>query len=102
MQCPQELSEVLLEMLRIGLLRVRAAAWSGRADVCAVEADHLHNLPELLSDFSLEKLQYYMHAEKPGYISQCSALKAGVEDFEPMWRFLGRQISKMESMALTS
>jgi hypothetical protein len=70
MRCPVEISEILLGLLERGLLRVRSLAWSGRADLCAVEADHLHNIPSLLSDYSEEKLRYYWEVERPCFIEQ--------------------------------
>jgi hypothetical protein len=45
------------------------AGWDGDAGRAAVEADHLHNLPGLLSDFSPVRLRYYLEAEVPCYRS---------------------------------
>ena len=44
----EELDGILLEILREGLLRIRGRGWDGRPDQCAIEADHLRNLPELI------------------------------------------------------
>jgi hypothetical protein len=41
----EELRAVLLNILTTGLLRIRAYGWNGQVDLCALEADHLHNLP---------------------------------------------------------
>ncbi|MGC1720755.1 MAG: hypothetical protein WA746_17385 [Isosphaeraceae bacterium] len=51
MHCPAEIAEVILPILQYGLIRVRAFAWQGQAELCAVEADHIHNLPDLLADY---------------------------------------------------
>ena len=56
MQCPSEIAELVLEILKIGVLRIRAAAWSGDSARCAIEADHIHNLPDLLRDYSAQAL----------------------------------------------
>jgi len=54
MTCPTEIAEILTEILRTGLLRIRALGWSGNAERCAIEADHLHNVPDLLAHYSPE------------------------------------------------
>src|SRR5690242_16044628 len=59
MTCPPGVAEIVLEILTMGLLRIRMAGWSGEGRICASEADHLHNLPELLSAYSPERLSYY-------------------------------------------
>ena|SRR5437773_1235522 len=93
MNCPPEIAEILLAILRTGLLRIRALSWSNDSRRCAVEADHLHNLPSLLTDFSLDRLQYYWDAERVGYLSQST--KEEVVLFEPDWKrlecFVGRE-----------
>jgi hypothetical protein len=82
MNCPPEVAEVLLEILSIGLLRIRAAGWSKNPSRCAIEADHLHNLPALLDNYSLERLKYYWEAEKPGFERQLSPGDLG---FQSAW-----------------
>lgn len=84
MNCPEELAECILEIIRRGVLRIRAAGWRNNPDQCAVEADHIHNLPSLLSDFSLDRLRYYVDAEKPCFASQAE----NVDEFEQLWEKL--------------
>jgi hypothetical protein len=43
-----------MQILRIGLLRIRAFGEEGLADRCAIEADHLHNLPEIVHSGRLD------------------------------------------------
>jgi hypothetical protein len=83
----EAIRRVLLEILRVGLLRVRAAAYDGRAEECALEADHLHNVPALLEHLRLEELRYYYTVERPGFIQRT---KARVDDLLPLWDELGR------------
>src|SRR5207248_763300 len=45
MQCPPEIVEIVAHILQVGLVRIRALGWQNNAGRCAVEADHLHNLP---------------------------------------------------------
>jgi hypothetical protein len=62
MSCPPTTAEVLLRILQTGLLRIRNRSWENEANACGYEADHLHNLPSLLSDYSPERLIYYCQA----------------------------------------
>jgi hypothetical protein len=67
MTCPDSIARILLAIIRTAALRVRTLGWSGDARRCAVEADHIHNLPDLLIDYSAEGLRYYWEVEKPSY-----------------------------------
>src|SRR5438067_2078010 len=86
MRCPLEISEIVLKILETGLLRLRSLGWSGQADRCAIEADHIHNLPSLLSDFSPERLVYYWDSERPAYIAQLPEEQRG--GWELLWQRL--------------
>ena len=50
MVCPPEIAEILLGIIEWGLIDIRVLGWDGHADRCAVEEDHIHNLPRLLAD----------------------------------------------------
>jgi hypothetical protein len=39
----------------------------------AVEADHIHNLPTLIENYSPELLRYYWDAERVSFMSNLSA-----------------------------
>jgi hypothetical protein len=82
MTCPPEIAAVLLDMIGHGLLACRAAGWSGQPERCAAEADHLHNLPALLADYSPDRLRYYWEAERPSFAARCDS------DMLPMWEAL--------------
>jgi hypothetical protein len=83
MKCPPEVARVLMSILRAGLLRIRIMGWGAKASRCAVEADHLHNLPDLLCDFSAERLLYYWEAERAEFLRQ-STEEDGTP-FRPFW-----------------
>lgn len=86
MNCPPEIAEILAEILRTGLLRIRAFGWSKDAARCAIEADHLHNLPSLLTDYSEDRLRYYWDAERGSYLDRSEVDLAA--QFEPLWQRL--------------
>jgi hypothetical protein len=84
MQCPSEIAHVVNSAIRTGLLRIRSLAWQGEAERCGVEADHIHNLPDLLADYSEEKLAYYWNVERPSYMGRVP--KADLLAWEPLWQ----------------
>jgi hypothetical protein len=86
MHCPPEIANVLLEILRVGILQIRQAGWQGDSRRCAREADHLHNLPGLLADYSPELLATYYQVEVPAFRSQSTP--AALVNFEPLWEQL--------------
>jgi hypothetical protein len=88
MNCPPEIARILLEILGAASLRIRAAGWAGDASRCAVEADHIHNLPALLADYSGEGLAYYWQVEKPAFERQCG--DGELAHFQPLWAELRR------------
>jgi hypothetical protein len=84
-----DLKGVLFDILCMGLLRIRALANSGDAEACSLEADHLHNLPELIRSSRWELLDFYFTVERPGFVSSGPR---GVEQFAPLWDRLGKLI----------
>jgi hypothetical protein len=83
MSCPDEIAEILLEILRTGILRIRAMSWEENHARCAIEADHLHNLPQLVAHFSHDLLKYYWEVERVSFIEQISQDDLAI--FSPMW-----------------
>ena len=68
--CPDEIREAVAELLRIGLLRIRDAGGSGDSERCFIEADHVHNLPQLLKQYSPELLTFYLTTEREAFLEQ--------------------------------
>ena len=78
-----EVTRILLEILKLGTLRIRQAGWANDARRCAIEADHLHNLPDLLLNPSPALLHYYWEVEKPAF--ECDSSDADLAMFRPLW-----------------
>jgi hypothetical protein len=93
MTCPPDVAAILLEILGQGLLQARAAGWSGDAARAAAEADHVHNLPGLLADYSPARLRYYWDAERPAYLAQVTPERA--VSFRPLWEQLGTHLQRL-------
>ncbi|MBV8128821.1 MAG: hypothetical protein JO114_14330 [Planctomycetaceae bacterium] len=90
MHCPAEIATILLCILQTGLMRIRTLAWQGRAELCAIESDHIHNIPNLIMNYSPEKLFYYWDIERPEYIRQVSTEHS--DGWDALWRRLGQEI----------
>jgi hypothetical protein len=92
MQCPREIAEIVCKILRWGLLQIRCLEDTAR---CRVEADHLHNLPGLLTNYSPEVLQYYWDVERVSFISRSKPDE--IQGFDPLWRALGACIESRDN-----
>lgn len=99
MQCPQEILEVISDILTTGLLRIRAMDWRERPERCAVEADHLHNLPNLLAHYSPELLDYYWNVERPCFVNNSSP--EDIEAFLPAWKSLGEFVKSTKQAVVS-
>jgi hypothetical protein len=97
MQCPPEIADILHEILRVGLLRIRAFGFAGDSGRCAIEADHLHNLPALLGDFRPESLDYYLNVERVCYSDQSDP--DDVACFDSLWNSLATRAMPVKKQA---
>lgn len=86
MNCPDKISTILLEIITVATLNIRREGNAGEASRCAVEADHIHNLPALLGQYNPSLLDYYWTVERPAFLAQVDGV--GIERFEPMWSML--------------
>jgi hypothetical protein len=84
-----EIKGVLLDILRMGLLRIRSFGNSGDAQACSLEADHLHNVPELIRLYRPELLRFYYTVERPAFMSSAAR---GPAQFAPLWEKLDELI----------
>lgn len=92
MQCPPEIAGILGAILRCGLLRIRVGGDLAR---CRAQADHLHNLPGLLTDYKPESLDYYWTVERPCFIERSTPEEQA--DFDALWDSLGEMLSSKVS-----
>jgi hypothetical protein len=100
MRCPSETAEIITGILRTGLLHIRALGFNGAAERCAIEADHLHNLPSLLMDYDPKLLDYYWRVERIAYIKHSSREDAA--GFEALWIALGEHIGSATDMPVSA
>jgi hypothetical protein len=90
MTCPPEIARVVLQILEVAVLHIRAHGWKGDGLRCAIEADHVHNLPALLCNYSDELLRYYWEVERSGFMERCAP--ADREGYEPLWAELAELV----------
>ncbi len=93
MTCSAEIAEILAAILSTGLLRIRTLGWSGESKRCAIESDHIHNVPDLLAHYSPERLEFYWNVERSSYIQQTPAAELAV--WEPLWRELSGHLQPL-------
>ena len=70
MKIPDELQESLLAIIEIGIENIRFRCEGGRYESCEAEANHIHNIPGLLREFSADRLAYYLEVELPQYLRE--------------------------------
>jgi hypothetical protein len=96
MQCPPRIADLITQILRIGILRIRVLGWDGQADACAVEADHLHNLPSLLRDFSADLLAFYLSTSRESYLAQVNETSM---EYAQTWKELEQELAKLRAQS---
>ena len=86
MECPAEILPRLTNIIGTGLLSIRIHGSAGHAERCAIEANHIHNLPNLIADYRPELLKYYWEIERVAYLRVSQ--KAEGEKFKEQWNAL--------------
>lgn len=85
-------NELYLEILKLGLLGIRGAAYHGDHRHCEVEADHLHNIPNYIAAGDAANHLYYLAKEVPFYFTQLDPNVPACADllrrYIPLWRQL--------------
>jgi hypothetical protein len=66
----QEIRSAINDILARGLTSIRYNGAMGRARYCGIEADHLHNLPQILFNLREPLVDYYYRIERPIYLRE--------------------------------
>lgn len=67
---PPDVADALLSILRKSILLIRMAGNGDDADFCAIEANHIHNVPGILRHYDRGKLEYYLASAQSTYTSK--------------------------------
>jgi hypothetical protein len=68
-----------LDLLHHGLVMIRNFAHGGQLDLCRIEADHLHNIPNYLHETNEHQHVYYISGERSLYVQRLHDL--GAKDY---------------------
>ena len=83
---PSELIKQLLNIMELGIVNTRYFLENNDCASGIVEANHIHNIPSLIGNFSYELLAFYLDIEVREYRQKASSqLLAG---FEKNWQVL--------------
>ena len=88
------LENALLSILAAGLLRIRVCGWGGHADQCALEADHLHNLPELIRTLDPKFLRYYYEISRQAFMERAK----NTQVFDSHWSQIENVLKRTERL----
>ncbi len=83
--CPADIADVILRILQTGVIEARSAGWSEDAVLCAAQANHIHNLPDLLRRYSPRKLKYYWNTERSAFIRQRAVNRLSSKNYGRNW-----------------
>lgn len=90
MNCPPDIAAVALAILQMGTIRIRCFASAKESRKCFIEADHIHNLPDLVRDYQPARLRYYWDIERPSFMAQVPESER--RDLEPLWNKMAELI----------
>jgi hypothetical protein len=83
--------DLYLRILRCALLNIRHLGNRGKAADCALEAHHVHNVPELLATEDPGKERYYWDVERKIYLERLGKVDPNERvSFESLWEEMVR------------
>ncbi|HZL90562.1 MAG TPA: hypothetical protein VFB96_19500 [Pirellulaceae bacterium] len=84
-----ERDSIYVQILHHGLLRIRDSAALGHLEYCAVESEHLHNVPSLIGETNEERHLYYFSHERAHYLKHVDRSIPGLDftlrRYEELW-----------------
>jgi len=92
MRIPDAIQSQLLTILAIGARNIKFYCDGRRYELCGAEAYHIHNIPQMIQDFSAEKLAYYLDVEVAQYLRDLSDKPTG--DLRAPWDVLRRWLNE--------
>ena len=95
----QARQQAYAEILRWGLLAIREAAYAGKTKLCEIEADHIHNLPDLLNEPNEARHHCYIGQERSYYLDRLKEL-GDQEYLAERTRFYGEPWKVLAALAV--
>lgn len=87
----ESVEDLLLDIIYFGIMRIRRYASQGQCEKCHDEAIHIHNLPSMVINPTLDQLSSYYDIGRVVYIESTSDTRV----FEPHWAQLKKIIEQM-------
>jgi len=85
--CPTEVKEALTEILYQSFLGIRMHC--DDRDICFALSDHAHNLPHLLSGFTIEMFKFYWEISRPSFLREIAGMRNSFNHrFDAHWAVL--------------
>lgn len=91
--CPEELRLAFHELLYHSLLCLRGNCSDSK--LVFVYADHVHNIPGLLSHFTPDLLKFYWEIERPCFLHNLPSGKGVPAIFQPCWATIEREYQRL-------
>ena len=91
--CPEELRLAFHELLYHSLLCIRGNCSDSK--LVFVHADHIHNIPALLSRFTPDLLKFYWEIERRCFLRNLPSGTDAPAVFEPYWATIEREYQRL-------
>src|SRR5262245_19997710 len=95
-----ERDTIYAQILHHGLLRIRDAAGLGHLQYCAVESEHLHNIPSLIGETNEARHTYYFCQERTYYLERVDRSIPGLDFTMRRYAELWVQLMKLNEANL--
>jgi len=92
MSAPKAIQDALTEIVYYGILMIRMEAKGGNSVRCAIEAEHIHNLPNLINNYSDDYLLCYYPKDVQSYLAATKS--TNVNCFRPAWMIIDQYLKE--------
>lgn len=91
---PKEVQRAFLQILYHTFLAIRIEV--KRPEVCFAFADHAHNIPGLISNYSVDTFKYYWECERPCFIEKLKKIDFNFGLFNEHWRIIEKHYDTLK------
>lgn len=93
-----ERDAIYVQILHHGLSRIRDYAALGHLQYCAVESEHLHNIPSLIGETNEHRHVYYFSKERAHYLENVDRSIPGLDFTLSRYAELWTRLSKLNDV----